>query len=118
MRFFTNTVISPYSLLIRLTLEIILFVYKDNSCLHQHMCVEGGVLWATKPEQSSASAGLGTTPLELKSKGSQWEQQENSFPAEPAQTLTVAQSRVNDALAKVLFILQDVGKTLWQKILN
>lgn len=109
MRFFANTVISAYSPLIRLTLEIILFVCKDNLCLHQHMCVEGGVLQATKPEQSSASAGLGTTPLKLKSKGSQWEQQENSFPAEPALTLTVAQNRVYGALTKVLFILQDVG---------
>lgn len=109
MRFLTNTVISPYSPLIRLTLEIILFVCKDNLCLHQHTCVEGGVLRATKPERSSASAGLGTTPLELKSKGSQWEQQENSFPAESALTLTVARNRVNGALAKVLFILQDVG---------
>lgn len=35
--------------------------------------------------------------------------EENSFPAEPAQTLTVPQKRVNGALAKVLFILQDVG---------
>lgn len=106
MRFFTNTVISPYSLLIRLTLEIILFVCKDNSRLHQYMCVEGGVLWATKPERSLASAGLGTTPLELKSKGCRWKQKENSF---PAQTLPVPRNRVNGALAKVLFILQNAG---------
>ena len=105
MRFFANTVISPYSLLIRLTVEIILFVCKDNSRLHQYMCVEGGVLWATKPERSLASAGLGTTPLELKSKGCQRKQKENSFPAEPARNLTVPRNRVNGALAKVLFIL-------------
>jgi hypothetical protein len=52
MRFFTNTAISPYSLFIRLTLEIIssLFAKMVHFCTNtsvveaERVCLEGGVL--------------------------------------------------------------------------